>query len=103
MTAPRRPRAIVVGATFGAVYAEALAAADSPVELVGLASTGSAASAALADHLGVALYPDLDDLPRMDVAFVVVRSGVVGRRRPDRRAVAHARYPRDAGAARTCG
>lgn len=78
MTAPRRPRAIVVGATFGAVYAEALAAADSPVELVGLASTGSAASAALADHLGVALYPDLDGLPRVDVAFVVVRSGVVG-------------------------
>lgn len=78
MTAAGRPRAIVVGATFGAVYAEALAAADSPVELVGLVSTGSAASAALADRLGIALYPDLGDLPHVDVAFVVVRSGVVG-------------------------
>lgn len=72
-----RPRAIVVGATFGAVYAEALAAPHSPVELVGLASTGSAASAELADRLGVALY-NLDSLPSVDVAFVVVRSGVVG-------------------------
>ncbi|MDP7727117.1 MULTISPECIES: Gfo/Idh/MocA family oxidoreductase [Mycobacterium] len=78
MTRSSRPRAIVVGATFGAVYAEALAAADSPVELVGLVSTGSAASAALADRLGIALYPNLDDLPHVDVAFVVVRSGVVG-------------------------
>lgn len=78
MTRSSRPRAIVVGATFGAVYAESLAAADSPVELVGVVSTGSAASAALADRLGVALYPDLGDLPHVDVAFVVVRSGVVG-------------------------
>lgn len=74
----RRVRAVVVGATFGAIYAAALAAADSPVELIGLVSTGSPASSALADHLGVALYTDLDDLPPVDVAFVVVRSGVVG-------------------------
>lgn len=73
-----RPTAVVVGATFGAVYAEALAAQHSPVELVGLLSTGSVASAELADRLGVALYTSLDDLPRVDVAFVVVRSGVVG-------------------------
>lgn len=78
MSTRRRAQAIVVGATFGAIYAEALAAPDSPVELVGLVSTGSAASAALADRLGIALYPDLDGLPHVDVAFVVVRSGVVG-------------------------
>ncbi|KAA8965441.1 Gfo/Idh/MocA family oxidoreductase [Mycobacterium sp.] len=77
MTGPR-PRAVVVGTTFGAVYAEALAAANSPVELVGLLATGSAASAQLADRLGVALYTDLDSLPPVDVAFVVVRAGVVG-------------------------
>ena len=73
-----RLRAIVVGATFGAVYAEALAAPHSPVELVGLVSTGSAVSAKLADRLGVSLYTGLDGLPPVDVAFVVVRSGVVG-------------------------
>jgi thiazolinyl imide reductase len=73
-----RPRAIVVGATFGAVYAEALAAPQSPVELVGVLSTGSTASAQLACRLGVSLYTDLASLPPVDVAFVVVRSGVVG-------------------------
>lgn len=80
MTARRqgRPTAIVVGATFGAVYAEALAAPNSPVELVGLVSTGSAASAALAQRLAVPLFAGLDSLPEVDIAFVVVRSGVVG-------------------------
>lgn len=74
----RRPKAIVVGATFGAIYAEALAARHSPVELVGLVSTGSATSTALANRLGVALFTDIDSLPSVDVAFVVVRAGVVG-------------------------
>lgn len=78
MTARQRPPAIVVGATFGAVYAEALAAPESPVELLGVVSTGSAASAKLADRLGVALYTGIDSLPPVDIAFVVVRSGVVG-------------------------
>ena len=78
MTAGQRPQAIVVGATFGAVYAEALAAPHSPVELVGLLSTGSAVSAELADRLGISLYTSLDSLPPVDVAFVVVRSAVVG-------------------------
>lgn len=75
---PRRPKALVVGATFGAVYAEALVAPGSPVELAGVLSTGSAASAHLAERLGIALYDDLDSLPPVEVAFVVVRSGVVG-------------------------
>jgi pyochelin biosynthesis protein PchG len=74
----RRPKVVVVGATFGAVYAEALAAPHSPVELVGLVSTGSSASAELADRLSVPLYADLGSLPGVDAAFVVVRSGVVG-------------------------
>jgi thiazolinyl imide reductase len=78
VTARVRPRAIVVGATFGVVYAEALAAPHSPVELVGLLSTGSTASAELAERLGVSLHTSLDSLPHVDVAFVVVRSGVVG-------------------------
>lgn len=74
----RRRKAIVVGATFGTVYGEALAAPQSPVELVGVLSAGSAASAQLAERLGVARYTDLDALPPVDVAFVVVRSAVVG-------------------------
>jgi pyochelin biosynthetic protein PchG len=78
VTASPRSQAIVVGATFGAVYAEALAAPHSPVELVGLVSTGSSASAELADRLGVTLYTSLGSLPPVDVAFVIVRAGVVG-------------------------
>lgn len=80
MTAGRqgRPRAVVVGATFGAVYAEALAAPQAPVDLVGVVSTGSVASMELAERLGVALYTSLESLPPVDLAFVVVRSGVVG-------------------------
>lgn len=77
-TEPRRLRAIVVGATFGAVYAKALAARQSPVELVGLLSTGSTTSAALAERLGISLYTSIESLPLVDIAFVVVRSGVVG-------------------------
>ncbi|SON60302.1 hypothetical protein MSIMFI_01796 [Mycobacterium simulans] len=73
-----RPTAVVVGTTFGAVYAEALAALHSPVELVGLVSSGSTASAELADRLGVPLRTGLDSLPPVDIAFVVVRAGVVG-------------------------
>jgi pyochelin biosynthesis protein PchG len=76
--ADQRPRAIVVGSTFGAVYAEALAAPHSPVELVGLLSRGSIASTELSDRLGVSPYTNVDGLPPVDVAFVVVRSGVVG-------------------------
>lgn len=77
-TTPRRPRAVVVGATFGTVYAEALATPDSPVELVGLVSSGSAESRQLAARLQIPQYTGLDDLPSVDVAFVVVRSSVVG-------------------------
>jgi pyochelin biosynthesis protein PchG len=78
VTAHKRPRAIVVGSTFGAVYAEALAAPQSPVELVGLLSRGSTASTELADRLGVLQGTNMDGLPPVDVAFVVMRSGVVG-------------------------
>ncbi|WP_019973210.1 Gfo/Idh/MocA family oxidoreductase [Mycobacterium sp. 141] len=69
---------MVVGATFGAVYAEALSLPDSPVDLVALVSTGSSASADLARSVGVPLYTNIDDLDDVDIAFVVVRSGVVG-------------------------
>ena len=103
MTARPRLRAIVVGATFGAVYAEALAAPHSPVELVGLVSTGSMASAELADRLGVSLYTGLDSLAACRRR---VCSGALGRggwgRYPDLRAFACAGHPRDAGAAGAC-
>ena len=70
MTARRRPRAVVVGATFGAVYAEALAAPHSPVELVGLVSTGSVASAELADRLGVPLYTESGQPARVSTSHL---------------------------------
>ncbi|MBF4998068.1 Gfo/Idh/MocA family oxidoreductase [Nocardia sp. BSTN01] len=73
-----QPDAIVVGSTFGAVYAEALAAPESPMRLAALVATGSARSTELAARLGVPLFTDLDDLPEVGMAVVVVRSGIVG-------------------------
>ncbi|NEW41024.1 Gfo/Idh/MocA family oxidoreductase [Nocardia cyriacigeorgica] len=72
-----RKKAVVVGASFP-VYAEALAGPDAPVELVGVLSRGSQNADALASRLGVGSYHRIDDLPPVDMAFVVVRSGIVG-------------------------
>jgi thiazolinyl imide reductase len=81
VTAPRsvgKPTAVVVGGTFGAVYAEALISPDSPVELVGILGTGAGPARELARRLGLPLYTDPGALGSVDIALVVVRSGVVG-------------------------
>ena len=48
-------KAVVVGSTFGSVYAEGIKIADD-VELAGIVGRGSKRSAALAASYGVPLY-----------------------------------------------
>lgn len=72
-------RVVVCGTTFGQFYLAALAGLTDEFELVGLLSRGSAQSRSCARRHGVPLYVDPDDLPAdVDVACVVVRSGVTG-------------------------
>ncbi|WP_239476718.1 Gfo/Idh/MocA family oxidoreductase [Nocardia arizonensis] len=78
MSAAPERTAVVVGATFGAVYAGALTAPESAVRLVGIVGTGGHRSRALAESLGLPLYTDIDRVPPVDLAVVVVRAGIVG-------------------------
>lgn len=90
MTAPQpKPRALVVGSTFGLHYVRALAHPDSPIDLVGLVGRGSERSRKMAADFGVPFYalPDRPtaaeslrdaNLPDVDLACVVVRSAVSG-------------------------
>lgn len=76
-----RPRAIVVGATFGSHYARALADDRSPADLVGLVGTGGEAGRALAEELDIPYLHGIDDVDgigRIDLAVVAVRSTLVG-------------------------
>lgn len=74
----RRLRAIVCGTSFGRFYLRALARHPG-VELAGILSTGSQASAELARDLGVAHHSSVEAVPGgIDLACVVVRAGVSG-------------------------
>ncbi|WP_214680084.1 Gfo/Idh/MocA family oxidoreductase, partial [Escherichia coli] len=74
---PRR-RAIVCGTSFGRFYLQALAQ-HPQIELAGVLSTGSRASAECAEHYGDAHYTAPSELPSdNDFASVVVRAGVSG-------------------------
>ena len=71
-------KAVVVGSTFGSVYAEGIKIADD-VELAGIVGRGSKRSAALAASYGVPLYQGANAVPaNIDLACVVVRSAMVG-------------------------
>lgn len=73
-----RLRAIVCGTSFGRFYLRAIAR-NPGVELSGILSTGSQASADLARSWGLPHYSSVDDLPDgIDFACVVVRAGVSG-------------------------
>ncbi|MBE1603893.1 Gfo/Idh/MocA family oxidoreductase [Actinopolymorpha pittospori] len=75
----RSLRVVVCGTTFGQFYLAALPALRPAFELVGILSRGSAQSAACAERAGVPLFTDPAQLRgRVDVACVVVRSGVTG-------------------------
>lgn len=74
----RRLRAIVCGTSFGRFYLRALACHPG-IELAGILSSGSQASADLAQSLDVPHYSAIADLPvNLDFACVVVRAGVSG-------------------------
>ncbi|OLF53557.1 Gfo/Idh/MocA family oxidoreductase [Pseudomonas chlororaphis] len=78
---PRQPRkrVVVAGTAFGRIYLQALARAKADYELVGLLSRGNAYSRACAEHYGVKLYENVEQLPdSVDIACVVVRSGATG-------------------------
>ncbi len=71
-----RPRVVVCGTTFGQFY---LAALGEEFELAGILARGSARSVECAARHGVPLYTDVAELPDdLDLACVVVRSGVLG-------------------------
>ncbi|MFH8630476.1 Gfo/Idh/MocA family oxidoreductase [Streptomyces lydicus] len=75
----RRLRTVVCGTTFGQFYLAALAAHPAEFEIVGVLASGSERSAECAARHGVPLYTAVAELPDdVDLACVVVRSGVLG-------------------------
>lgn len=74
-----RPRVIVCGTKFGQVYLRAFDDPDLPFELAGILGRGSPRSVAIAEHHGVRLFTDVDQIPDdVDVACVIVRGGLLG-------------------------
>lgn len=70
-------KVVVAGATFGRVYAEGVL--RSRHDLVGILGRGGEASKALAEKAGVPCYSSVEAIPDcVDLACVVVRSGIVG-------------------------
>ncbi|MER6384963.1 bifunctional Gfo/Idh/MocA family oxidoreductase/class I SAM-dependent methyltransferase [Streptomyces sp. NPDC001250] len=75
----KRLRTVVCGTTFGQFYLAALARMPEEFEVVGVLAAGSERSVECAARHGVPLYTDVDRLPGdIDLACVVVRSGVLG-------------------------
>ncbi|WP_019548765.1 bifunctional Gfo/Idh/MocA family oxidoreductase/class I SAM-dependent methyltransferase [Streptomyces sulphureus] len=72
-------KTLVCGSTFGQFYLAALASRPDRFETVGLLARGSERSRRCAERYGVPLYAHPKDLPDdIDLACVVVRSGVMG-------------------------
>ncbi|MBF6175178.1 Gfo/Idh/MocA family oxidoreductase [Nocardia blacklockiae] len=73
-----KPKVVVCGTAFGRVYLRAVHE-DPEVELAGVVSRGSAASAGYAKTYGVPHYIGVDELPDdIDIACVAVRAGAAG-------------------------
>lgn len=76
---PSRLRVIVCGTTFGQTYLNGIANLPDHFELSGILARGSAFARACAERYRVPLYTEVEALPpEIDLACVVVRSGVVG-------------------------
>jgi len=76
---PSRLRTVVCGATFGQTYLNGIASLPEHFELAGILSRGSAFAYECAQRYRVQLYTTVEQLPSdIDLACVVVRSGVVG-------------------------
>lgn len=69
-------RIVVAGATFGRVYAEGVRA--SRHDLVGIVGRGGADSQKLSHELGVPCFPPEEVPTDIDLACVVIRSGITG-------------------------
>lgn len=80
LTLENRPlRVVVCGTTFGRVYMEAVRRTHPRLILAGVLARGSDRSRDCAAAYGVPLYTSVSELPDdIDMACVVVRSGVVG-------------------------
>ncbi len=74
----KKLRAVVCGASFGQFYMEALSRMHDRIELVGLVAKGSEKSARCAEAYGVPLITDREKIPDADIAFVILRSGILG-------------------------
>ncbi|AJQ28949.1 bifunctional Gfo/Idh/MocA family oxidoreductase/class I SAM-dependent methyltransferase [Pelosinus fermentans] len=75
----KKIRTVVCGSTFGQFYLEALKTLPEEFELAGLLARGSERSAKCAAYYGINLYTEADQLPDdIDLACVVLRSGVMG-------------------------
>ncbi len=75
----KKVRTLVCGSTFGQFYLEALQTLPEEFELVGLLARGSERSVKCAAYYGINLYLEADQLPAdIDLACVVLRSGVMG-------------------------
>ena len=66
-------RVVVAGTSFGRVYLDAVGS-----DLVGILARGSDYSKQCAASRGVPLYTSVDEVPDVDVACVVLKSGALG-------------------------
>lgn len=75
----RKLRVVVCGSTFGQFYLEALKMLPEEFELAGLLARGSKRSEKCATYYGINLFTEAGQLPNdIDLACVVLRSGVMG-------------------------
>ncbi|QDR79899.1 bifunctional Gfo/Idh/MocA family oxidoreductase/class I SAM-dependent methyltransferase [Sporomusa termitida] len=75
----KKLRTVVCGSTFGQFYLEALKLLPEEYDLVGLLAQGSRRSEKCAGYYGVNLYTEISQVPDdIDLACVVLRSGVMG-------------------------
>ncbi len=72
-------RVLLCGTVFGSIYLDGIKNLDN-WELCGILSRGSDRSVKISQEMGVPLYKEVCDVPEgmFDVAFVVIRSGIVG-------------------------
>ncbi|MCK2244658.1 MULTISPECIES: Gfo/Idh/MocA family oxidoreductase [unclassified Crossiella] len=75
---PRPVRVVVAGTAFGRIYLDAVRSAPDAFVLAGVLSTGGAYSRDLASRHDVPLYTAVEQVPEVDLACVVVRSGLLG-------------------------
>lgn len=71
-------RVVVCGSTFGQYYIKALKTVPEEFEIIGLFATGSERSRKCAEFYKIPLYTNFDEIPRADLACVVVRSRAIG-------------------------